>query len=166
MPNLSGDGRRGGFLTAAKLPGPCTRNAHLSPIAAGHGIDACVRLAPATERRVLVRVLDLHEYGTYLAPGTSGQFPRTAPANRCRHGMSRMTAIVSRNWAEQVEPTLPRVVMTLLVETARRCWHWAAECATSPFASSGSMTTSEWNRRIVLVTGTTWTTDGVALRMR
>ncbi len=31
------------------------------------------------------------------------------------------------------------------------CWHCAADATPKPLAESGSMTTSEWNERIVLV---------------
>ncbi len=49
-------------------------------------------------------------------------------------GRSRMTAMVSRSWVSTVAPTLPRTPMTRCGETARMCWHWAAEVPSSPFA--------------------------------
>ena len=59
--------------------------------------------------------------------------------------MSSMTAIVSRIWASAVAPTLPRVETIRPVDTARRCWHWAADRAVRPLWSSGSIVISEWN---------------------
>ena len=41
--------------------------------------------------------------------------------------MSSITAVVSRIRASAVVPTLPRVQMIRLVDTARRCWHWEAD---------------------------------------
>ncbi len=88
-------------------------------------------------------------------------------ARRCRRqARSRMTAMVSRSWLSTVVPTLPRTPMIRCGETARMCWHCAADTTSRPLLLSGSSTTSEWNERMLLVSGTTWTTEGWASRIR
>ena len=77
-----------------------------------------------------------------------------------------MTAIVSWICASASGPVLPRVRATRAGETARTCWHCAADTCSSPFVGSGSMTTSVWKPRSVLVRGTTWITVGAASRIR
>ena len=64
-----------------------------------------------------------------------------------------ITAIVSRICDNASGPTLPSVRFNRAGETARRCWHWAAEACSRPFAESGSITTSDWKPRSVLVKG-------------
>lgn len=62
--------------------------------------------------------------------------------NRRAQGRSKMTAIVSRTWANASGPTFPSVSTTRAGETARTCWHCAADDCSRPLAGSGSMTTS------------------------
>src|SRR5512138_163838 len=58
------------------------------------------------------------------------------------HGTSMMTAIVSLICVNASGPTLPSVSTTRAGDTARTCWHCAAEGCSSPLVGSGSRTIS------------------------
>lgn len=79
---------------------------------------------------------------------------------------SRITAIVSRICVSATAPTLPRVARTRTGDTERTCWHCASDRAARPCSEPGSMITSEPNALTVVVSGTTWTTDGETSRIR
>jgi hypothetical protein len=51
-------------------------------------------------------------------------------------------------------------------DTARRCWHCAADRRSRPLPASGTIATSAPHGRMLEVSGTTWTTDGAASRIR
>ncbi len=87
-------------------------------------------------------------------------------ARRLQVGMSRSTARVSRIWVTRVGPMLPLVVRTRADDTARMCWHCAAESWSSPFVPSAGISTSVANPRLVEVSGTIWSTAGSASRIR
>ena len=69
--------------------------------------------------------------------------PALLPTAGLQAETSRIRLRVSRICARVTRPTFPRTCSTRPTDTARMCWHWAADGRSSPLPVVGAMTTSE-----------------------